>query len=513
MEVERLEWLRQLQENISFGTRAKLSELYSSLQTLYLNEINELSIHDLKNFNKQTYHEKIKDRVQNDFAEVSKDLIEYDTLFIANILNNRAKERHISETAEIPANTSVSDRETYCLPSCSEKEASNKDMIQCSHCWKWFHLSCINLEKKCKVGIFSCPLCCLMPQLVKEISEEVLNLKAIMKDSLMFNKQLIQQLCSKNVEHERLKLENQQLRDRISDLSKASHKKAWETFTASKSTLLIGSSITRDIVVKPECESIESVSISGGRIKDVTDELKKRQNKHSRVILQVGCNDIVSNDSEEDIIRNYRGLIKTAKTVSTEKKVLVSAILPRHDKDDLGDKVHALNAGLQVLAGEEECDFQDHKAFYLSDGSVNDGYYLADKIHLSAAGSRRLLSDLDLKEELNYMSSKRYPSKYKSVQVEKFLPKKHVIPQRKSTGRQINRYPPHQDDRGYQGYRDRHDQNRNNFDHQRSFNNVCCDFCGEDGHVSSVCRHGKPISCYKCGIQGHKEKKCESRPY
>ena len=74
------------------------------------------------------------------------------------------------------------------------------------------------------------------------------------------------------------------------------------------------------------------------------------------------------------LVRNYRGLIKTAKTVSTEKKVLVSAILPRHDKDDLGDKVHALNAGLQVLAGEEECDFQDHKAFYLSDGSVNDGY-------------------------------------------------------------------------------------------------------------------------------------------
>ena len=69
------------------------------------------------------------------------------------------------------------------------------------------------------------------------------------------------------------------------------------------------------------------------------------------------------------------------------------------------------------------------------------------------------------------------------------------------------------DDRGYQDYRDRHDQNRNNFDHQRSFNNVCCDFCGEDGHVSSVCRHLKPISCYKCGIQGHKEKKCESRPY
>jgi hypothetical protein len=35
---------------------------------------------------------------------------------------------------------------------------------------------------------------------------------------------------------------------------------------------------------------------------------------------------------------------------------------------------------------------------------------------------------------------------------------------------------------------------------------VCCFFCGEDGHVTTSCRHGKSLECNMCGLLGHKAK-------
>ena len=45
---------------------------------------------------------------------------------------------------------------------------------------------------------------------------------------------------------------------------------------------------------------------------------------------------------------------------------------------------------------------------------------------------------------------------------------------------------------------------RHSGSHQGS--GILCWFCGERGHVSKNCRHGKPIRCLSCGTLGHKQK-------
>ena len=39
-------------------------------------------------------------------------------------------------------------------------------------------------------------------------------------------------------------------------------------------------------------------------------------------------------------------------------------------------------------------------------------------------------------------------------------------------------------------------------------NNHRCFFCGEPGHTSEICGHGRPINCYKCNRKGHKSHHC-----
>lgn len=37
-----------------------------------------------------------------------------------------------------------------------------------------------------------------------------------------------------------------------------------------------------------------------------------------------------------------------------------------------------------------------------------------------------------------------------------------------------------------------------------------CYYCGEQGHVSNVCRHEQKVQCWKCGLLGHKSKLCNN---
>ena len=35
-----------------------------------------------------------------------------------------------------------------------------------------------------------------------------------------------------------------------------------------------------------------------------------------------------------------------------------------------------------------------------------------------------------------------------------------------------------------------------------------CLYCGECNHRQQACRYGMPVNCYRCGLEGHKEKFC-----
>jgi len=47
----------------------------------------------------------------------------------------------------------------------------------------------------------------------------------------------------------------------------------------------------------------------------------------------------------------------------------------------------------------------------------------------------------------------------------------------------------------------------------RHYNEEYCFYCGETGHMTQVCHHGKQIECFRCHKFGHKQRLCQSMYY
>lgn len=146
-----------------------------------------------------------------------------------------------------------------------------------------------------------------------------------------------------------------------------------------------------------------------------------------------------------------------------------------------------------------------HDNFYLRDGSPNDGYFLKDKIHLTPQGTNCLLKDLKLDGKVVY--SRRTATQPKDVT----QPRPQA--QQRKTDEARLRPAADREPRNQRPSWTRHDpehrhQPSRNYQHRSADIKVRCYFCGEDGHISDVCFHGKPIECDECGVSGHKKRWC-----
>ena len=333
------------------------------------------------------------------------------------------------------------------------------------------------------------------------------NSSHVLKDYMSQNKQLLRDLKEKSDGYMNERLENQKLRVQISELSRTSQKEQWSKFRNKHSTLLVGSSIIRDVSASSKDANIDVVSVSGGTLMDVRNELNNRKQKHSNVIIQAGSNDCSSGTDVDDVVSDYKHVIRAAKAATADGTVVISAVLPRHDEPRVFKMIQSLNSRLQAIATEEGCSFVEHRNFYLSEDEANDGYFLTDKIHLTSAGSKRIISDLGLTSQLIYRD-RRKQTPHASGHSSTPLATSGARRQHLSTPRQprddlqhreaINPTVPRTLKR-----REPHDYNKQQ--HQRQ---VRCDYCYEQGHVKQKCGHGRPVICRACGEEGHKEKFC-----
>ena len=144
-------------------------------------------------------------------------------------------------------------------------------------------------------------------------------------------------------------------------------------------------------LVGTKCECIR-----GGVIKDIQGAVDAlpQNTKFARAVLVAGGNDCDSGaDTYEvtDILAGCQDLISRAFEVS------VSSICPRRKSDDFTQRIKDVNAGLRVICEELGANFIDNDpAFYLQDGSINDGYLLPDGVHLTRATTNKLFSNLQL---------------------------------------------------------------------------------------------------------------------
>ena len=163
--------------------------------------------------------------------------------------------------------------------------------------------------------------------------------------------------------------------------------------------ILIGSSIIRDIA-EEKLVATKCICKRGGVVKDLQEVLDDlpTDTPLSRIILVGGGNDCDTDGDDLDvsgIIAQYKDLVACAKTRASN--VTICSVCPRIKSDTVSQRIESLNAGLKGIASDLEVDFLDNNPiFYLQDGTLNDGYLLADGVHLSRPATNRLVTNMQL---------------------------------------------------------------------------------------------------------------------
>ena len=219
------------------------------------------------------------------------------------------------------------------------------------------------------------------------------------------------------------------------------------------------------------------------------------------VTLAVGTNDCATARSKEEVVKAYDNLLNTAATkVPAPDSITVSSILPRNDK--AANNVKLLNKELENLSKKHKTKFANNDAsFLLGDGSLNDGYFSRvtkdGKSTIghnpSFHGTQRLAKNLELKVLPKFVEnvcrSKKQSKRPKPTMKKLALGETIIAPAVKKQNRQDSRKPRHRKD---------HTEGS------------CCWYCGENNHSHHACRHGRPIKCSACNLEGHKAKHCSA---
>ena len=415
-------------------------------------------------------------------------------------------------------------------------------MVTCAWCYGQFHTTCCNIDRGPPL-VFTCPTCRMMPSQIKTISTNMTLLINTVSKLSKSNEQLMELSRLRDTQYEKSLEDNRSLREQISKLTTDCNKLKWELMQGQdnahpKKTVLVGSSIIRDIDPNKLIDT-EVRSVSGGKVNDVLNIVRNSTSHVDQLITLVGSNDCAEPSREpgsvQDILSIYDELITVAKTKA--RNVAVSSICPRLNADKAQECIDALNTGLQELCTARECDFINQSAsFQLGDGSVNDGYFINDGVHLNRQGTNRIAKNLKLKVKDDIKDiSKPYKARPTSPRSSNSRPQRlpqsngltaraaedtsrpaHTNDWTRVNGRNRRHWHAQGPERnsGNEQFRrnQRHKFEMDDFQHKRQpasdTQSFSCYFCGEGNHNMDTCRWRSPVVCHLCKKEGHKQKHC-----
>lgn len=265
----------------------------------------------------------------------------------------------------------------------------------------------------------------------------------------------------------------------------------------SKEVYLIGSSILRDVRAGDIING-QVKSIPGGKIKDVSEDIRKLTHRPKTVVIQIGGNDICSeNATVDNVSTEYVALLTEVKDKLPDSKVIVSGLPPRFPSEAVRTKVKDLNESMKKWTSENHIPFVNNEdPFELKSGAVDCSAFVMTGatpcIHLNRKGTVRLLENLN----------KNVPD----VLLSDLLGATHAT--FADALRDHNGQPG-----GVTGARR---TGRTGGTNQASRGSTGrprgCYLCGEPNHIASSCRHGRQLECFYCWRAGHKWQHCGHRP-
>ena len=201
--------------------------------------------------------------------------------------------------------------------------------------------------------------------MISELVETVNNLNNNIDKIKQENEKVKYMLKERDDKLEGIIRENTELRGRIATLFNNASADHWQNLPRPQGTLLIGSSLVRDID-ENKLSSTKVMCIPGGKINDIKARISSMptQPKLERVVLLVGGNDCSSREPEPqrpvtDHVEDYSEFIKCAREVAVV--VTVSSVWPRSSVDEVAERIRALNAGLKVLFDDLGATFIDKR--------------------------------------------------------------------------------------------------------------------------------------------------------
>ncbi len=355
---------------------------------------------------------------------------------------------------------------TYCVEDCSKGRKDSGDMIRCCLCAQWYHLECLNINKTEATGVWPCLECRKISANLKSVTDNMIKMTAIV-ESLTNKIDTLQKDAAK--QKEELLKDNKELKDTVENLRKDVHLKSdrgGDRNAGSRYSLVIGDGCIKDID-ENKLKDTKVISKPKGKLKDVQDIVSRLPDRYPGITIVAGGEDCDADPSAtaQDITESYRHLIRDAKEKC--ENVVVSSICPRLSSTETQEKIDAVNAGLTAACNDMDgvTFLGSTSSFRLEDGSTNDGYLLADGVHLTAKAVNKLGRKLQL------------PSKNDNDGI--------------ATDR-----------------RKIQTQTSHNRQEIRRGRDIRCDYCAESGHIKGSCRHGQQVQCYTCRGWGHKAKFC-----
>ncbi|MES9883778.1 MAG: GDSL-type esterase/lipase family protein [Sedimenticola sp.] len=160
----------------------------------------------------------------------------------------------------------------------------------------------------------------------------------------------------------------------------------------SKSVLLIGDSILKGVNTRGLQNGVQKHSTSGATLYTLNDEISRYDLKvFSHVVIYIGGNDMANNMDIDMFQEKYDQLIGVIKCGNSDCEITMCKIAPRGDAD-----VSAANASIARIAEHwklqgVQCSDNTHDLFLDKQGIPAPRFYGPDSIHLSHAGTKRLL--------------------------------------------------------------------------------------------------------------------------
>jgi hypothetical protein len=379
-------------------------------------------------------------------------------------------------------------RNKHCVQNgCKHDGKAADDMIRCVLCTVWFHHTCVDIDPSTPDGVWSCPSCRNIYKDVNSIKQSVAQINgtlAIQSDILVG---LRDSLKSKNDECERLRQENTELRKKTDELTKRLDEASIHT-----KSVLLGSSIIRE-VDEEKLINTDVVCKRGGTIEDIREEVNKLPDEcYSHLSLVIGGNDCDKNPPKpaKDIVEKYGELISAAKEKA--RSVTVSSICPRFQSKNVQQCIESVNAGLIATCNEMGVNYADSTpCFRLGDGTINDGYFTEDGVHITHAATNKLAVNMKLK----------------------------VKDKSKGVCKDYNKQKQHENSREWttvtkKGQRQQFQQHKRAEQQRHEYQAITgqykgCHNCGEVNHDQQRCRFSFRLKCRRCSAPGHKEKHCD----